>query len=320
MRIGVFTVLFQSLPLEEALDKIASYGATAAEIGTGGYPGSHHCPVDELLASEEKRKNYLDVFEKRGMIISAFSCHHDPLSPDKKLAEESDETFKKSVRLAEMLGVPVVNVLSGLPGGALGDTAPNWVTCPWPPHFLEILDYQWNQVGIPYWSGAAKYAQEHNVKIGVELHPGMLLYNVDTMLRMREAAGPALGCNFDPSHLFWNGVDPVAAIRKLGDSIVHVHGKDSYVDPYNTMVNGCNDHKPYDQIANRSWVFRTIGYGHDLKVWKDIISALRMVGYDYVVSIEHEDGMMSFDEGVAKGMAALREVVTQEAPGEMFWA
>jgi sugar phosphate isomerase/epimerase len=320
MRIGVFSVIFQQDPFEEALDKILSYGATAVEIGTGGLPGAHHCPIDDLLASAEKRRAYLKVIEDRGMIISAFSCHWDPIGPDKKIAAASDELFRKTVRLAEMFGVPAVNLMSGLPAGSPADMSPNWVTCPWPPHFLEILDYQWNEVAIPYWRDASKFAEEHNVKIGVEMHPGMLIYNVETMLRMRDACGPAMGCNFDPSHLFWNGVDPVAAIRKLGDAIVHVHAKDCYIDQHNVSVNGCNDHKTYTDIPHRSWTFRTIGYGHDLKVWKDIVSALRMIGYDHVISLEHEDGMMSFDEGVKKGLAALREVVTVEAPGEMFWA
>jgi sugar phosphate isomerase/epimerase len=320
MRIGVFSVIFQQLPFEQALDKILSYGATAVEIGTGGLPGAHHCALDDLLESSEKRKAYLRAVETRGMIISAFSAHWDPIGPDKKIAADSDELMRKSIRLAEMLGVPVVNGMSGLPAGSSTDTMPNWVTCPWPPHFGEILDYQWNKVGIPYWQKTAKFAEEYKVKIGIEMHPGMLIYNVETMLRMREACGPALGCNFDPSHLFWNGVDPVAAIRKLGDAIVHVHGKDCYVDPYNVAVNGCNDHKPYTDIPHRSWTFRSIGYGHDLKVWKDIVSALRMVGYDHAISLEHEDGMMSFDEGVKKGLDALKEVVTVESAGEMFWA
>jgi sugar phosphate isomerase/epimerase len=320
MRIGVLSVPYQGLPFEKALDKIAAFGATAVEIGTGGYPGSHHCPVDELLASAEKRKNYLGMVESRGLIISAFSCHYDPLSPDPNVARESDVLFNKSAKLALEMGVPVINVLSGLPAGSPDDTRPNWVTCPWPPHFLETLDYQWNKIGIPYWSRAARVAEQHNFKIGIEMHPGMLIYNVETLLRMREAVGPALGCNFDPSHLFWNGVDAVAAIRKLGDAIVHVHGKDCYVDEYNIAVNGCNDHKPYSEIPGRAWTFRTIGYGHDIKLWKDIVSALRMVGYDYVISIEHEDAMMSFDEGIAKGLAALKEAVTLETPGEMFWA
>lgn len=320
MRIGVFSVIFQNLPFEQALDKILSYGATAIEIGTGGLPGAHHCALDELLESVEKRNAYLKAVESRGMIISAFSAHWDPIGPDKKIAAASDELLQKSIRLAEMLGVPVVNGMSGLPAGSAADQMPNWVTCPWPPHFAEILDYQWNKVGIPYWQKTANFAEEHKVKIGIEMHPGMLIYNVETLLRMREACGPALGCNFDPSHLFWNGVDPVAAIRKLGDAIVHVHGKDCYVDPHNVAVNGCNDHKPYTDIPHRSWTFRTIGYGHDLKVWKDVVSALRMVGYDHAISLEHEDGMMSFDEGVEKGLDALKEVVTVESAGEMFWA
>ncbi len=320
MDIGIFTVIFQDLPFEQAMDKIAELGFTAVEIGAGGLPGKHHCPTDELLESESRRKSYLKALETRHLKLSALGAQNDPLSPDKGIARESDELFRKTVRLAEMLGVPVVNVLSGLPAGAPGDTRPNWVSCPWPPHFLDTLRYQWEQVGIPYWSEAGKFAAAHGVKIAVEMHPGMLIFNVESLLRMRAAVGPVLGCNFDPSHLFWNGVDPVAAIRKLGEAIFHVHGKDCYVDPYNVAVNGCNDPKEYSQIAGRAWTFRTIGYGHDAKVWKDIASALRLVGYDYVISLEHEDAMMSFDEGVRKGLAMLKEAVMAEAPGKMFWA
>ena len=320
MRIGVFTALFQNLPLEEALDKAVAAGVSAVEIGSGGYPGSQHCPVDELLESAGQREAYLEKIHSRGLILSALSCHYEPLDPDQAIARESDEVFRKSVQLAELLEVPVVNVLSGCPAGAPGDTQPNWVTCPWPAHFTEMLDYQWNEVGIPYWQAAARFASDHGVKIGVEMHPGMLIYNVETLLRMRDVAGEALGCNFDPSHLWWNGVDPVAAVRALGEAIVHVHGKDVYVDPFNVMVNGVNDHKPYGEIRDRSWTFRSIGYGHDAKTWKDIASALRLIGYDYVISIEHEDAMMSTDEGLRKGVAVLQEATMFEPSGEMFWA
>jgi sugar phosphate isomerase/epimerase len=320
MRIGVFTVLFQDLPFEEALDKAVSAGVTAVEIGSGGYPGNHHCPVDELLESAEKRKQYLQAINSRDLILSALSCHYEPLHPDQAIAKESDDVFRKSVRLAQRLDVPVVNVLSGLPAGSPTDTQPNWVTCPWPNHFTEILDYQWNQVGIPYWREAGKFAEQHGIKIAIEMHPGMLVYNVESMIRLREATSPAVGCNFDPSHLFWNGVDPVAAIRKLGEVIFHVHGKDVYIDPFNVMINGVNDAKPYGLIPDRSWTFRSIGYGHDVKSWKDLISALRMVGYDYVISIEHEDAMMSVDEGLAKGIALLKEAGISESAGQLFWA
>ncbi len=320
MRIGVFTALFQNLPFEKALDRAAASGVTAVEIGSGGYPGSQHCPIDELLESASARLAYLEAIKGRGLILSALSFHNNPLHPDPAVARTADIVLRKSIRLASLLEVPVVNTFSGLPAGAPGDRTPSWVTCPWPPHFLESLDYQWNEMAIPYWEKAGKFAADHGVKIAFEMHPGMLVYNVETLLRLRAAGGPALGCNFDPSHLFWNGVDPVAAIRALGGAIFHVHGKDVYVDCLNIAVNGCIDHKPYDQIPRRSWTFRSLGYGHDLKVWKDIISALRMVGYDYVISIEHEDALMSIDEGLAKGVALLKEAGIFEPAGEMFWA
>ncbi|MCO6449508.1 MAG: sugar phosphate isomerase/epimerase [Caldilineales bacterium] len=320
MRIGVFTALWGNLSFEQALDKAVAAGVTAVEIGAGGYPGEPHCPVDELLASESARASYLDAIHSRGLILSALSCHDNPVDPDPGYARKADEAFKKAIRLAKLLGVPVVNAFSGLPAGAPGDKTPNWVTCPWPPHFLAALDYQWNEVTIPYWQGAARFAEEHGIKVAFEMHPGMLVYNVETLLKLRNAVSPILGCNFDPSHLWWNGVDPVAAIRRLGDAIFHVHGKDVYVDGINISVNGCNDNKPYGEILQRAWTFRSIGYGHDAKVWKDIVSALRLVGYDYVISIEHEDAIMSQDEGLAKGVAVLKEASVFEAPGEMFWA
>jgi sugar phosphate isomerase/epimerase len=320
MRIGVLTALWSNLSFEEALDKAVAAGLSAVEIGAGGYPGGPHCPADELLESEAKREEYMGAIASRGLILSALSIHNNPVHPNPKIAKEADEVLHRTVRLAELLEVPVINTFSGLPAGAPGDTMPNWVTCPWPPHFLEILDYQWNQVTIPYWKEAAKFAEDHGIKVALEMHPGMLVYNVETMLRLHEAAGPAVGCNFDPSHLFWNGVDAVAAIRKLGNVIYHVHGKDAYVDQMNVSVNGCNDAKPYGQIAKRSWTFRSIGYGHGVEVWKDIMSAFRLIGYDYVVSIEHEDPLMSSDEGLAKAVSVLKEAVIVEQPGEMFWA
>jgi len=320
MRIGVFTALFQNLPFEEALDRAVAAGVSAVEIGAGGYPGNRHCPVDELLESANKRKAYMQAITSRGLILSALSIHNNPVHPRKEVAKEADEAFRKAVRLAQALEVPVVNTFAGCPGGSPQDVNINWITCPWPSDFTEMLDYQWNKVAIPYWREAARFAEEHGVKVAFEMHPGMMVYNVETLLRLRNAAGPILGCNFDPSHLFWNGVDPVAAIRKLGDAIYHMHGKDVYVDSLNVAVNGCNDNKPYGRIAERSWTFRSIGYGHDAKVWKDIVSALRIVGYDYVISIEHEDALMSIDEGLAKGVALLKEVIMFETPGKMFWA
>ncbi len=320
MRIGVFTALWGDLSFEGALDKAVEHGVNAVEIGAGGYPGSSHCPVDELLESKTKREEWMEAITTRGLMLSALSIHNNPVHPNNSIAEEANDVIRKAIQLAGLLGVPTINAFSGLPAGVAGDAMPNWVTCAWPPHFIDILDYQWNEVTIPYWKKIHPLLEEHDVTIGFEMHPGILVYNVDTLLRLRDAVGPRLGCNFDPSHLWWNGVDPIAAIRKLGEALFHVHGKDVYIDPFNTRINGCNDHKPYEQIINRSWTFRTIGYGHSLKEWKDIISALRMVGYDYVISIEHEDALMSPDEGLSKAIAILNEALIFEEAGEMFWA
>lgn len=320
MNIGVLTVLYNQLPFTQVLDKLHAMGIPAVEIPLGTYSINTHLDLDRLLEKKADREAFLQELQKREMFISALSCHGNPIHPDPQIAKKADDLYHKTVQLAMLLEVPVVNTFSGLPAGCKDDRMPNWVTCPWPPHFLEMLKYQWDEVAIPYWKEATAFAEDHGIKIGIEMHPGMLIYNVETMLRMRDAAGPALGVNLDPSHLFWNGVDPIAAIRKLGKAIHHVHGKDCYVDEINIAINGCNDHKPYGQIPHRSWTFRTIGYGHDLKFWKDFVSALRLVGYDYVISIEHEDAMMSVDEGLAKAVSVLKEAVINDPPGEMYWA
>jgi len=320
MRIGVFTVLFRDLSFTEMLDRVAAAGLRAVEIGTGGYPGNCHCPLDRLLESAQERTAYKAEVERRGLVVSALSCQHEPLGPAPALAAASDALFRKTVRLAADLGVPVVNVVSGTPAGAPGDRSPCWVTTAWPPHFRKILDYQWNEVAIPYWREATEFARSHGVKVAVEMHPGFLVHNVETLLRLRQGAGENLGCNLDPSHLFWNGVSLPAAIRRLGPAIFHVHAKDCQVDPYNLAVNGCNDSTPYERVKDRSWTFRTVGYGHGDEVWKDILGALRTAGYDYVLSIEHEDALMSVEEGFRKSVAKLKELAMLDPPGEMYWA
>ncbi|HDN67377.1 MAG TPA: sugar phosphate isomerase/epimerase, partial [Firmicutes bacterium] len=173
---------------------------------------------------------------------------------------------------------------------------------------------------IPYWQKAGKFAQEHGVRICLEMHPGFVVYNTETLLRLREAVGEVIGANFDPSHLFWQGMDPIASVRKLGSAIFHVHAKDCRIDPFNASVNGVLDTKSYGDEIHRSWIFRTVGYGHGHEFWKDFVSTLRMVGYDDVLSIEHEDSLMSVNEGFTKAVAFLKEILLTEATGEMWWA
>ena len=227
--------------------------------------------------------------------------------------------FRRTVRLAEQLHVPVVVTFSGCPGDADGARHPNWVTTAWPPEFLDVLDWQWEKKAIPYWRDAARFAGDHGIKVAIEAHPGFLVYNPETALRLRAEAGQAIGVNFDPSHLFWQGVDMPAAIRALGDAIFHVHAKDLAFDETNRAVNGVIDAKSYTRMAERSWLFRSVGWGHDELEWKRIVSALRLGGYDYVMSIEHEDALASIDEGLGAAVEMLHRVVLTEPPVKPWW-
>ena len=322
MKLGVLTVIL-SEPIDAALKYLSGLGVQAIELGCGGYPGNKHCDPAALLADEAKLKDFKSMVADSGMIISALSCHGNPVHPNKELAKQFHADFEAAVRLAEKLGLDTVITFSGCPGDFEGAKYPNWVTCPWPPDFLDILDYQWDGVLVPYWKKTAKFANDHGVtKIALEMHPGFCVYNPETLLKLRAAVdGKTIGANFDPSHLFWQGIDPAKAIKDLGPAIFHFHAKDSAVDSYNAASNGVLDTKHYTDEINRSWIFRTVGYGHDMRVWRDIISALRLVGYDHVMSIEHEDSLMSPKEGLEKAIYFLKQAMIFEAkPTEISWA
>jgi sugar phosphate isomerase/epimerase len=157
--------------------------------------------------------------------------------------------------------------------------------------------------------------------IGLEMHPGFVVYNPETLLRLRHEAGERIGANYDPSHLVWQGIDPIEAVHELGRAraIFHAHAKDTYVDARNVRRNGVLDTKPYDQVLDRAWTFRTVGFGHGESMWRDLVSALRAVGYDDVLSIEHEDILASRDEGLEHAVALLRRVALRRPAGEMWW-
>ena len=320
MKLGIFTVLFQQLSLEAMLDHVAGMGLQAVELGTGAFPGDAHCKPDELLKSHEKAQAFRKAVESRGLIIDALSCHGNPLHPERATAVEYDRIFRNTVLLASEMEVPVVNLFSGCPGDSDGAKYPNWVTCTWPPDFGTILKWQWEAKVIPYWQEAGKFAADHGVKLAFEMHPGFVVYNPETLLKLRKAVGPVVGANYDPSHLYWQGIDPVASIRSLQGAIHHFHAKDTYIDPTNTAINGVLDTKPYSELAQRSWTFRTVGFGHDQLAWRQMMSALRLAGYDYVISIEHEDPLLSIDEGFSKAVTFLKDVLLNEQPSTMWWA
>lgn len=321
MKLGVLTVPLQGETTENAFKYLSNLGVQTVELGAGCYTNGNHLQRELLLQHPEKIDELKVLLQKYHLEISALSCHGNPVHPQKEIAEHDDKVFQETVILAQKLGVDTIVTFSGCPGDSEGSLYPNWVTCSWPPDFGKILEYQWNEKLVPYWKNAVRFANDHGIqKIALELHPGFCCYNTSSLLRLREAVGDTIGANFDPSHLFWQGMDPVVAIRALKGAIYHFHAKDTFVDPYNKALNGVLDTGHYGDLSQRSWTFRTIGYGHDLGVWKDIISNLKMSGYDGAVSIEHEDALMSTKEGLEKAIAFLKQVIIQEQPEDMWWA
>ena len=319
MKLGLLTVLFSNLSLEEVIKKVKPLGIRTLELGTGNYPDSSHLNPD-WLTQPAKLREFKRRLEDQGFSISALSCHGNPLHPNKKIAETHAEINRKTILMAEKIGVDRVIDFSGCPGDSESSKFPNWVTCPWPPDYPEVLKWQWDKKVIPYWKKRTKFAEDHGVRICVEMHPGFVVYSPETLLKLREACGKNIGANFDPSHMFLQSIDPCAVVRKLGKAIFHVHAKDVRIYEANSALNGVLDNKPYSDEIHRSWIFRTVGYGHGADFWADFVSTLQMVNYDDVLSIEHEDSLMSVEEGLTKAATLLNQVVIKEKVARKWWA
>lgn len=322
MKLGVMTVLLGDYTLDETLKYLKSLGVQQVEIGCGGTPGTAHADARKFMKNPALIDEFMATIEKYGLDVAALAVHGNPVHPQKAIADDYNEQYEAAIELAEKIGVKTVITFSGCPGDCENSKYPNWPVATWPNDFEKIRKWQWESVLIPYWKKAAAFAEKHGVhRVALELHPGFSVYNPRTMLKLRDAVGDTLGANFDPSHLFWQGIDPVAAIKALKGAIYHFHAKDTFIDPSNCAVNGVLDTIPFDDIPERSWVFRTIGYGHGDKVWRDIFSALQTVGYDGVISIEHEDGLMTTKEGLEKAIEVLkRTMIFETRSSEMYWS
>ena len=312
--IGVFDPVYDHLSLDEMLEKISALGIEAVEIGTGGFPGTKHCPVAELLAdpAKAKAKAWKRKFEERNILVATLSCHGNPIHPNPEMAKKDDESFRRTVRLAEMLEVPTIVTFSGCPGDAPGAKHPNWVTYRWPPDYEEVVTWQWKEVVIPYWQEAVKFARQHGVKrIALEMHPGFVVYNPFTLLELRRAVGEGIGANCDLSHLFWQGCDPVEVIHFLGkqNAIYHAHMKDTVIFKDTAAKTGVlNFSADPAKFAQGSVVFRAVGYGHGAELWKDVVKAYMDIGFQGIMSIENEDPILPGEVGVERAAFVLKNV------------
>ena len=318
MNVGAFTCWLGGRPLGQVLDFLATAGIKTVEIGTGGYPGDEHAKPADLLQDADHLARFRQDLSAREVTISAFSCMGNPLHPDPRIAALHHGQFRNSVLLAEKLGVATVVTFAGCPGTPDGSTYPNWVTTTFPSEFAELLDWQWTQKVLPYWTEQVAFCQAHGVRVALELHPGFVVHNLATFQRLRDAVGPVIGAAFDPSHMFWQQMDPLEVVRALGPAIFHVHAKDTVIDGANTRLNGVIDLGAGGRAEDRSWQFRTVGYGHGAQWWKALVSALRRAGYDGTLSIEAEDSLMSRREGVLSAARLLHDAIMIE-PSDARW-
>jgi sugar phosphate isomerase/epimerase len=310
--IGVFDPVYEKLSLDEMLDTVSALGIEAMEIGTGGYPNNHHCPLDDLVADPAKAKAWKKKFEDKNIRVATLSCHGNPVHPDATHAAKDVDTFRKTVRLAEMIDVKVIVGFSGCPGGSATDTQPNWITYRWPPEYAANQDWQWKEKVIPYWKEAAKFARDHGIRrLAFEMHPNFVVYNPRTLLKLREAVGEEIGANCDLSHLFWQGCDPVEVIHFLGKqgAIYHAHMKDTVMFPDNVAKYGVlNFAFDTADLPLASETFRAVGYGHGAGQWKAIMKAYMDVGYEGILSIENEDPILAGPVGVERAVYVLKNV------------
>jgi len=310
MKIGLVTDSLGHLPLDTLLDTAAGMGITMLEFGCGNWSQAPHLDLDGLLASESARKTFLAALASRGLALSALNCSGNPLHPGDSGAAHRAVT-SKTIRLAGLLGVGRVVMMSGLPGGGPRDETANWITTAWPPETARALAWQWDEAILPYWSALVREATGEGVtKLCLELHGHQAVYNVATLQRLRDAVGPVVGANFDPSHLMWMGADPIAAVRALGDAIYHVHAKDTRIDAANSAVNSVIDTTPMADLHHRSWGYVTLGFGRGESWWREFCIALRLAGYDDVLSIEHEDLLLPPEEGVRRSVTLLHAVTS----------
>lgn len=313
MKLAICTDVYGNLSYPDMLDKVRSLGVYAVEMTAGGWGSCAHVKTQELLASEAARVAYMAELEKRGMEIAALNCSGNPLCPG-EMGEQHTRSTYDTIRLAGLLGVKKVVMMSGCPAGAPGDQTPNWITSTvsWPAYMAPALEYQWNEVAIPWWRKLVEHCKANGVeRIAIEEFPCMLVYNASTLLRLREATDPIIGINLDPSHLMVMGAEPIAAARKLGAAIHHLHGKDARVERGLCDIDGLLETKPVTDAANRTWNYVAVGCGRDLQWWKEFFSVCRMMGYDGHVSLEMEDLTMSIEAGVVTSIAALQQTISQ---------
>jgi sugar phosphate isomerase/epimerase len=306
MELGLYTDSVAQLDRAGALDVAARIGANAIEIATGGQSSAPHLDRAEMLRSGDARARFRDELSSRGLRLAALNCSAWLLHPTK--AAEQRRIVEETFRLAELLEVRTVVTMSGCPGDGPGATTVNWPVYAWPDELVELQRRHWDAM-VDLWRELTRQAADHGIRVALELHPLQVVFNVPTLLALRAEVGAVVGANLDPSHLFWQGMDPLAVIRALGPAVHHVHLKDTALVPEQVAIAGVLDVRTFEEPAGRAWNFRTVGRGHDAAWWRSFVDALAAVGYAGALSIEHEDRSEDPLVGVTESAAFAREIL-----------
>jgi sugar phosphate isomerase/epimerase len=324
LKLGAYTACLHDRPLEEALDVLLQNDLTSVEVNTGGFIPSPHCHVDLLLASEQARRDYLDVFATRGMDLTGLNCNGNPLNPLPGVGPKHADDLRRSIELAGLLGVRTVVTMSGTPGSDPSARYPSWVVNPWDGVYLDVLDYQWG-VATEFWREIDALARACDVRVAIEMHPHNLVFSPVTLEKLVQLTGATnLGAEMDPSHLMWQGMDVVACIRRLGPLVFHAAAKDAMLTPgvdvrgvldtsFERVPAGAPDKVPtgYGYWCNAwpadpAWRFVAVGVGHDVGYWTEFLAALAEVDPDMPVNIEHEDAAYARLDGLSLAAENLR--------------
>jgi sugar phosphate isomerase/epimerase len=307
-------------PWDAVLDAAAGHGLGWVEACGGGHiPTRHYDPV-ELAGDPAALRRFRATLDDRGLRLSSLACHGNPLHPVEGRASADRQALRATCRIAAELGVKNVNVLAGLPAGGPEDTTPNWIVNSVFPRLDESYRWQWEERVLPFWREAGALAADCGVVLCVEPHPSDVVYNGSTFRRLREEVGASIGMNFDPSHLWWQGIDPLTMIETFGSDIRTCHVKDLWVHRSRVAGDGVLSPVPYERWDERPWTFATPGYGHGEVFWGQLVLSLRSARYEGVLSIECEDPFLTPDDTLAASVSLLRRMLPAHAPPAVDWA
>lgn len=313
MKLSICTDVMGDLAFTDMLDKCLALGVDGIEMTGGGWSRAPHFRAEDLLADRALLRRKLEEIRARGLEIAALNCSANPLDPG-EMGERHRREMEATIRLAGEIGVKTVVTMSGLPEAAPGDSVPNWLvyTKSWPDEMDDRDRYQWEDRAFPLWHDLVQLAKQVGVeRYALENFSAMLVWNPETLFRLRDEVGPTVGMNLDPSHLIWMGADPIASARALGSAIHHCHGKDTRIERGLADVNGLLETRKVTDVAHRAWNYVAVGAGHDLQWWKEFFSVVRMAGYNGWVSLEMEDFTMSAEAGIASSIDALHATISR---------